>query len=141
MYSDGIDGGSTVAEIVPVVLTALIVAFIQVNLRSQYPEYATILAILFTVIVLLRVLGPLRDMIHVFYQLGQGGGVSGRYFDVLLRTLAVAYITAFGSQICKDAGEKSLAITVEFAGKLVVMIIALPIILGIVEALVNLLPR
>ncbi|NMB12993.1 MAG: stage III sporulation protein AD [Firmicutes bacterium] len=128
------------SEIVPVVLTALIVAFIQVNLRSQYPEYATVLAILFTVIVLLRVLGPLRDMIHVFYQLGQGVGIAGRYFDVLLRTLAVAYITVFGSQICKDAGEQSLAITVEFAGKLVMMIIALPIILGIVEALVNLLP-
>lgn len=128
------------SEMVPVVLTALILAFIQVNLRSTYPEYATILAILFTVIILLRVLGPMRDMIQVFYQLGQGTGVAGRYFDVLLRTMAVAYITAFGSQICKDAGEKSLAIAVEFAGKLIVMIIALPIILGVVEALVNLLP-
>lgn len=128
------------SEIVPVVLTALIVAFIQVNLRSHYPEYATVLAVLFTVIILLRVLGPMRDVIHVFYQLGQGVGVAGRYFDVLLRTVAVAYITAFGSQICKDSGERSLAIAVEFAGKLVVMIIALPIILGVVEALVNLLP-
>ena len=128
------------SEIIPVVPIALIVAFIQVNLRSQYPEYATIVAILFTAIILLRVLGPMRDMIHVFYEMGQAAGVSGRYFDVLLRTMAVAYITAFGSQICKDAGEKSLAITVEFSGKLVVMIIALPIILGVVEALVNLLP-
>ena len=128
------------SEMVPVVLTALILAFIQVNLRSTYPEYATILAILFTVIILLRVLGPMRDMIQVFYQLGQGTGVAGRYFDVLLRTMAVAYITAFGSQICKDAGEKNLAIAVEFAGKLIVMIIALPIILGVVEALTNLLP-
>jgi stage III sporulation protein AD len=129
-----------VSEMVPVVLTALILAFVQVNLRSNYPEYATVLAILFTVIILLRVLGPMRDMIQVFYQLGQGTGVAGRYFDVLLRTMAVAYITAFGSQICKDAGEKSLAIAVEFAGKLIVMIIALPIILGVVEALTNLLP-
>ncbi|NLJ24044.1 MAG: stage III sporulation protein AD [Firmicutes bacterium] len=128
------------SEMVPVVLTALILAFVQVNLRSNYPEYATVLAILFTVIILLRVLGPMRDMIQVFYQLGQGTGVAGRYFDVLLRTMAVAYITAFGSQICKDAGEKSLAIAVEFAGKLIVMIIALPIILGVVEALTNLLP-
>lgn len=128
------------SEMVPVVLTALILAFIQVNLRSNYPEYATVLAILFTVIILLRVLGPMRDMIQVFYQLGQGTGVAGRYFDVLLRTMAVTYITAFGSQICKDAGEKSLAVAVEFAGKLIVMIIAIPIILGVVEALISLLP-
>ena len=128
------------SDIVPVVLTALILAFIQVSLRAHYPEYATVLAILFTVLILLRVLGPVRDMIHVFYQLGQGAGVAGMYFNVLLRTIAVTYVTAFGSQICKDAGEKSLAITVEFAGKVVVMIIALPIILGVIDALINLLP-
>jgi stage III sporulation protein AD len=129
-----------VSEIVPVVVAALILSFLQVNLRSSYPEYAAVLAVLFTVIILLRVLNPMRDMIHVFYQLGQGAGVSGGYFDVLLRTLAAAYITAFGSQICKDAGEESLAMVVEFAGKLVMMIIALPIVVGVVETLVNLLP-
>jgi len=129
-----------VSEIVPVVLAALILSFIQVNLRSSYPEYAAVLAILFTVVIVLRVLNPLRDMIGVFYQLGRGAGVSGGYFDVLLRTLAAAYITAFGSQICKDAGEDSLAMVVEFAGKLVIMIIALPIVVGVVDVLVNLLP-
>jgi stage III sporulation protein AD len=129
-----------VSQLVPVVLTALVVAFIQVNLRSSYPEYAIGLAVLFTVVILLRVLGPLRDIIHVFYQLGQETGISGHYFDVLLRTMAVAYMAAFGSQICRDANEKSLAIAVELTGKLVVMIIALPIILGVVEALARILP-
>ena len=35
---------------------------------------------------------------------------------------------------------ESLAMVVEFAGKLVMMIIALPIVVGVVETLVNLLP-
>jgi len=129
-----------VSEIVPVVMAALVLSFIQVNLRSSYPEFAAVLAALFTVIVLLRVLSPMREVIAVFHQLGRGAGVSVSYFDILLRTLAAAYITAFASQICKDAGEEGLAMGVELAGKLVVMIIALPIIVGVVESLVNLLP-
>ncbi|NMB23994.1 MAG: stage III sporulation protein AD [Firmicutes bacterium] len=128
------------SHLVSVILTALVVAFIQVNLRASYPEYAIGLALLFTVVILLRVLAPLRDIIHVFYQLGQDTAIGGQYFDVLLRTMAVAYITAFGSQICKDANEKSLAIAVELTGKIVVMVIALPIILGVVEALARILP-
>ncbi len=128
------------SEIVPVVVAALVLSFIQINLRSAYPEYAALLAILFVVIILLRLLSPMRDMIRLFYQLGQGAGVSGGYFDVLLRTVAAAYITAFGSQICKDAGEESLAMVIEAAGKLVMIVIALPIIVGVVDALVNLLP-
>lgn len=128
------------SHLVPVILTALIVAFIQVNLRSSYPEYAIGLALLFTVVILLRVLGPLRDIIYVLYQLGQDTGIGSQYFDILLRTMAVAYITAFGSQICKDANEKSLAIAVELTGKIAVMVIALPIVLGVVAALARILP-
>ena len=41
--------------------------------------------------------------------------MSVSYFDILLRTLAAAYITAFASQICKDAGEEGLAMGVELA--------------------------
>jgi len=129
-----------VGQLIPIIVAALIVALIQVSLRSSYPEYATVLTVLFTTVVLLRVLGPLKDIIQLFTQLGQEAGITGRYFDVLLRTMAAAYITAFGSQICKDADEKSLAIAVELVGKLVVIILALPIIVGIVEALTTMLP-
>jgi hypothetical protein len=47
-----------VSEIVPVVVAALVLSFIQINLRSAYPEYAALLAILFVVIILLRLLSP-----------------------------------------------------------------------------------
>ena len=61
-------------QLIPIIVAALIVALIQVSLRSSYPEYATVLAVLFTTVVLLRVLGPLKDIIQLFTQLGQEAG-------------------------------------------------------------------
>lgn len=126
--------------VVPVVIAALVLVLFQVHLRSRYPEYANMLAVVFVVVVLLQALGPLRDIFGVFNQLGREAGLSGTYFNILLRTIALAYITAFGSQLCRDAEENSIAVTVEFVGKIIIIIVALPIIVGIVEVLVSLLP-
>ncbi|NLK08353.1 MAG: hypothetical protein GX316_06590 [Firmicutes bacterium] len=126
--------------LIPVVITALVVALIQVNLRASYPAYAVGVAAFFGVVVLFRILAPLRDITTVFYHLEQSWGGQSHYFSVLLRTMAAAYVTAFGAGLCKDAEENTLAVAVELTGKIVVMVIALPIVLAVVEALARLLP-
>nr|MDA8233783.1 stage III sporulation protein AD [Clostridia bacterium] len=49
-----------------------------------------------------------------------------------------AYIAEFGAQICRDAGEGAVASKIEFAAKVLVMILAIPIIIAILDTLVKL---
>ena len=58
---------------------------------------------------------------------------------VLLKALAVCYITQLASDCCRDSGESAVAGKIEFAGKIAVLLIAVPLfesILGIVKDLI-----
>jgi len=55
------------------------------------------------------------------------------YVKVLIKTLGIALICETTSQICRDAGENSLADKVEFAGKVEIMFLCMPLIKGILE--------
>ena len=53
----------------------------------------------------------------------------------ILKALGIAYITEFTSELCLDAGEKSIAGKVELAGKIVIFFLALPVFTSLLELL------
>jgi len=58
------------------------------------------------------------------------------FFPILIKVLAVAYLTDFTAQLCRDAGENSIGNKVEMAGKIIIFYISLPILVSVLQ-LVN----
>ena len=52
----------------------------------------------------------------------------------------IAYLMEFAIQLCKDCGEGNIASKLEFGGKIIVMSMSFPILLSIVEMVVNIIP-
>ncbi len=127
-------------EILQVVALGLIVAVFTVLLRRERPEMALILALSFGVIVFLMVLNKLGAIINVFEDVTQRAQVDELYLATLLKILGIAYIAEFGAQVCRDSGEGTVANKIELAGKVLIMILALPIFAAILEAIMRLLP-
>jgi len=123
-----------------IVGAGLVVTILLVVLRDRYPALAVQLMIAFVVGVFLFLLPALDRVVGVFTDLGRRAQVSTAYLDIALRVMGVAYLTAFGAQICKDAKEEALASVVELAGKVVILLLALPVVMGILDALLRLLP-
>ena len=127
-------------EILQVVALGLVVAVFTVLLRRERPEMALILALSFGVIVFLMVLNKLGAIITVFEDLTRSAQVDELYLATLLKILGIAYIAEFGAQVCRDSGEGTVANKIELAGKVLIMILALPIFVAILEAIMRLLP-
>ena len=53
--------------------------------------------------------------------------------QIILKSMAIAYMTQISSGICKDCEETSIASAIETAGKLEIVILALPLIDEIVK--------
>jgi stage III sporulation protein AD len=123
-----------------VVALGLIVAVFAVLLRRERPEMAMILALGFGVIVFLMVLNKLGAIITVFEDVTRRAQVDELYLTTLLKILGIAYIAEFGAQVCRDSGEGTVANKIELAGKVLIMILALPIFAAILEAIMRLLP-
>ncbi len=127
-------------EILQVVALGLVVAVFAVLLRQERPEMALVLALGFGVIVFLMVLNKLGTIITVFQDVTQRAQVDELYLATLLKILGIAYIAEFGAQVCRDSGEGTVANKIELAGKVLIMILALPIFVAILEAIMRLLP-
>lgn len=66
-------------------------------------------------------------------------GVNGSYIGILVKITLLAILFELGTDLCADAGESAVATKMELAGKLVILITALPILGGLVDLLTGLL--
>ena len=55
------------------------------------------------------------------------------YGAILLKSLGICFAVQFASDSCKDAGENSMASKIEFAGKIGILITALPLFETIIQ--------
>ncbi len=102
------------------------------------PAYVLVLAV--GVLILLEVLPLVVEAVAVFRRVADGAGLNRLYLGVLLKVLAVSYLAEFAAGLCRDAGESALAVKVELAAKVAIMVISVPIIADILENIVRLLP-
>ena len=61
------------------------------------------------------------------------------FFPVIIKVLAVAYITDFTAQLCRDSGENAIGSKVELAGKVMIFYLAMPVLSAILELISSLL--
>ncbi len=127
-------------EILNIVGIALVVTVLAVLLREVRPEFALLLALGFGVLIFILVLSKMGTMINLFRELTHKAEVDELYLVTLLKILGIAYIAEFGAQICRDAGEGTIASKVEMAGKILILLLALPIFTAVLQVVMRLLP-
>ncbi|MCH4240212.1 MAG: stage III sporulation AC/AD family protein [Oscillospiraceae bacterium] len=110
-----------------IVGTALIAAAFAALLRRGNAEYALVLRISAGVIIALEILQAMIPALQQITSLLGVAGISGEYSGILLRTLGVTFLTQFAADACKDAGEGALASKVELAGRVSILVLALPL--------------
>lgn len=127
-------------EIVQIVGLGLVVTFIIVLIKQHRPELALQLSVLTGVIIFGMMLGKIGAVFNVLQDLASKANLNLIYMGTVLKIVGIAYIADFGAQICRDAGEGAVANKIEFAAKILVMVLAIPVILAILETLIRLIP-
>jgi stage III sporulation protein AD len=111
-------------------LVALI--FITI-LRREYEEYAVLLSTIVGTLIVLRLIGRLKELISAFNYLAEKAQINADYLVLIFRVMGVAYVAGFGGQICRDANENALALKLEMAGKIIILFMAVPVMVAIME--------
>ena len=71
--------------------------------------------------------------------LAQSANLNIDYMVLILKVVCIAYLREFAAQICRDAGENGIAQKVDLGVKLVIMLLALPLLETIIETVTELL--
>jgi len=127
-------------EITQVVGLALITTIFLLVLRQEKPVMAVLLSLVFSIVIFTLMMGKLASIIEVMKELTRRAGLNYFFLATILKIMGVAYLGEFAAVICQDAGEQAVAKKVEFAAKIIIAVLALPIMVAILESLMELMP-
>ncbi|AWB45102.1 stage III sporulation protein AD [Paenibacillus sp. CAA11] len=127
-------------EMIQVVGLGLIAAVLIMIIKEQKPLFAFLITICTGVTLFLFLAGKIGSIIGTFEDLAVSAGVQAIYLKTILKIIGIAYIAEFGAQIVRDAGQESIASKIELAGKVLIMVLAIPIIGIIIETVMKLMP-
>ena len=123
-----------------IVAIGIISAMLISLLKQSKPEIAILLGVAVGIIVIILVVDELYEIILSFYNIAEVSGIAGDVFALLLKIVGIGYIAEFSSSVCADSGCKSIGEKILFAAKVVIMIMALPIIKDLFMLIVEILP-
>lgn len=127
-------------EILQIAGLGLVAALLLVVLRPQRPEMALQLSLAAGVAIFLLLVSRIQAVLQVLQDLAFRAHINPFYLSAILKVIGIAYIAEFGAQVCRDAQEGAVAVKIEMAGKILIMLVAVPIIGAIVEMIFKLLP-
>lgn len=115
-------------DILQICAVGLITAFCAMILKDSKSEVSLIITIAGSIIILLMLLESLGQVFSVLKGLVDKTGISGEIVTILFKIIGIGYIADFSAGIIEEAGSKSLAEKIILAGKIIILVVSLPII-------------
>lgn len=112
---------------------ALIATFLSVILKKSNKEYAMVISIIAGIFIISKIFIYLISVLSSVKSILAVSNISKDYIVIIFKAIGICFLTQFSSNTCIDAGESALASKIEFAGKIAVIIIALPLIEDIIK--------
>lgn len=127
-------------DILQIVTLGIIASVLYIILKDMRGPFAFIILLITGIVLFLAIISQIGSVIRLIESLGQKASINGMYIETILKIIGIAYITELGASVTKDAGLSAVASKIELAGKIFILILAIPIITAVVEAILNFLP-
>ncbi len=127
-------------DIYKITAVGLIGAVLSVTLKKDCPQIAAGITAATCILILSYILPKLGAVISLLERMDEMMTGENGYVKLILKIVAVAYISSFGSKLCRDFGEGSVGDKIELGGKVIILIVSLPVITGLLDMLGELMP-
>ncbi len=115
----------------------IIIAIVIILLRHENKELAIVLSLMSGIFIFALTVLELNNVLIEIKSITQNFHINPIYPTILFKIIGIAYICEFASQICIDAGEKSIADKIEVGGKILIMSASIPILNDLLEIILN----
>lgn len=119
-----------IVKILSIALCAVIACSVLKGIKPEFAIYTALTAVIILFIFVAdKLLYAFSFLEDIYGRITYGEA----FFPVIIKVLAVAYLTDFTAQLCRDCGEGAIGVKVELAGKIVIFCLAIPVIMSILE--------
>jgi len=124
-------------EIIKVVAFAFIALFIVLLFKGKRDDLAVQVSIAAGIFIFLFLISKMTMILQFLQQVSLKANIDFVYLNTVLKILGIAYLATFCSEICNDAGEKNIGSKVEFAGKILILVLAIPILMAVLQSILK----
>lgn len=114
---------------------ALIIVMVSIILMRTSKEYAILCMMGGCILLFFMGLTRLKVLTSQLSEMEQTLGIPSQYTTVFLKMLGISYIAEFTSSLCKDAGQGAIALQVDFAGKVAMVVLSFPVLQALVQTI------
>lgn len=126
-------------EIVKIAAFVLVALSIVLIFKDRRQDLAVQISLAAGILIFFFMIDKLKEVLNVIELFASRANIDAVYIKTVFKVLGIAYIATFCSEICKDAGEGSLASKIEFAGKILILILAIPILMAVLNSILKIL--
>ncbi|MFY9505668.1 MAG: stage III sporulation protein AD [Caldicoprobacterales bacterium] len=126
-------------NIIQIVIFGLVTTIIIVTVKQQRPDIALLISLAGGTVILTFVVSSLSVVIETISNLFNKSNMDSVYITTILKVIGIAYLADFGAQLCKDAGESAIAAKIELGGKILILLLAIPILTALMELILKIL--
>lgn len=127
-------------DIIQIVGLGLVATILTLTIKEQKPIFGFMLALVTGIIIFLFLIGKISEVIRILERMAVQANINMIYLETILKIIGIAYIAEFGAQITRDAGQGAIASKIELAGKVLILVMAVPILTVIIETVISLFP-
>lgn len=120
-------------NIVSIAGIMVIVAVVALILRQYKPEYAVLVVIMSSLVVLAVLIEQILPILDIVKDLMSRVNFSSEHIKILLKCLGICYVTKFATDICIDSGQTALASNVDLAGKIAILVVSVPLFVALID--------
>ncbi len=120
---------------VQVAIIGVVAALLTLQLKGMKSDYAIYVVLGAGIIIFFFSIEKIQYILEAIKKIEGYISVNKSYLTTLLKIVGITYISEFASNICKDAGNSSIAGQIEIFSKLMILAISTPIILALLETL------
>ncbi len=127
-------------EIIKIIGIGIIALVIIILMKQYKPEFALYISLLTGMLILLLVMDELTGIINLIDSIASSSNINSNFINILLKITGIAFLAEFAVSICKDAEETAIASKIEMGSKIIIISISIPIISGLLEIILKILP-
>lgn len=121
--------------ILKIVAFVFIALFLSLFFKDKRSDLAILIMLAAGIMIFIFCISQIGQIIDFVKLISDKAGIDTVYLGIILKILAIAYLSSFASEICKDAGAGALASKVDFAGKIFILVLAIPILGAVLDSI------
>ncbi len=127
-------------DIFKIVILGITVVVLSALLKNHKSEYAIALVIISGTIFFTYIINVVSRIFEYLINICSAYGVDTIYFEILIKTLGISYICEFAAALCRDSGESAVAVKIDIAGKVTIILMTLPLFKSFIDTIIKLMP-